>query len=410
MCAVTSHRRYGRRPATARATPCRPTPCRPTPCRRAPLADRRPPLPVRTSWVRCRPWGNGTFWTGVRPTWWPSTGATAGGGTAPTSTTSTRPSGQRPTRWRWSPTATAAPARDGHLPPAGPTGRPGGRRACSPRRPARPGGVGPAPQRLAVPRARAGLRPGGGGGQPAGADLPPSGAALHARPHRGAGVRRAREVPGLRARRHAGRAGRRAAHARPSLRGGRAGGGSTRCALRSFEEHFLDRRWEDEARACRPSHRRRLRPDAVAEIQFTSGTTGEPKGVRAHPQHDLVGGPHVPRGAGPGRRRHRADGLHAGPPDRLRLRLLLPRCPGHEGRLPGRLGPDHVLPAGRRRAGHVHRGGHAVRHGHAGRLRDPGAGASLACAGSCCGGAPIPPHVVAAARRSSAASWWPCGA
>ena len=48
--------------------------------------------------------------------------------------------------------------------------------------------------------------------------------------------------------------------------------------VRSFEAHFLDRRWEEEVDPAE-LRRRSVPPDDLAEIQFTSGTTGEPKGV-----------------------------------------------------------------------------------------------------------------------------------
>ncbi|MGF1596289.1 MAG: AMP-binding protein [Acidimicrobiales bacterium] len=48
--------------------------------------------------------------------------------------------------------------------------------------------------------------------------------------------------------------------------------------VEAFGPHFLERRWEDDLdRATLTS--RALGPDELAELQFTSGTTGEPKGV-----------------------------------------------------------------------------------------------------------------------------------
>lgn len=55
-------------------------------------------------------------------------------------------------------------------------------------------------------------------------------------------------------------------------------GGAADGALPRFEDVFLARRWEDEHDVASIDPRR-LDPNEVAEVQFTSGTTGRPKGV-----------------------------------------------------------------------------------------------------------------------------------
>ena len=58
--------------------------------------------------------------------------------------------------------------------------------------------------------------------------------------------------------------------------------------VQPFEPHFLHRRWEDET----PAERLRsqpIGPDDLAELQFTSGTTGEPKGVMHTPNTIFAG-------------------------------------------------------------------------------------------------------------------------
>lgn len=61
--------------------------------------------------------------------------------------------------------------------------------------------------------------------------------------------------------------------------------------VRSFSTHFLERRWEDE---IAPERLRQhcITPDQVSELQFTSGTTGEPKGVM-HTPNTLYAGSRV---------------------------------------------------------------------------------------------------------------------
>ncbi|MFN0090791.1 MAG: AMP-binding protein [Acidimicrobiales bacterium] len=56
-------------------------------------------------------------------------------------------------------------------------------------------------------------------------------------------------------------------------------GGEPPDGARSFEAHFLERRWEDDRSLAGALAARRPRADQLVEIQFTSGTTGEPKGV-----------------------------------------------------------------------------------------------------------------------------------
>lgn len=57
---------------------------------------------------------------------------------------------------------------------------------------------------------------------------------------------------------------------------------------RGFDSHFLDQRWEDQ-HAAGELDQLTTPADQLAQIQYTSGTTGEPKGV-AHSQNTLFAG------------------------------------------------------------------------------------------------------------------------
>ncbi|MEM7469448.1 MAG: AMP-binding protein, partial [Pseudomonadota bacterium] len=56
---------------------------------------------------------------------------------------------------------------------------------------------------------------------------------------------------------------------------------------RQFEREFLETRWEDEFDSIAVLAERQLEPNEVAEICYTSGTTGQPKGVM-HTYNTLV--------------------------------------------------------------------------------------------------------------------------
>jgi cyclohexanecarboxylate-CoA ligase len=70
---------------------------------------------------------------------------------------------------------------------------------------------------------------------------------------------------------------------------GEAAGGAI-----GFAEHFVDRRWEDDPGLAAELEARRPVADDLVEIQFTSGTTGEPKGVLHSHNTVFSGGRPVP--------------------------------------------------------------------------------------------------------------------
>jgi cyclohexanecarboxylate-CoA ligase len=60
----------------------------------------------------------------------------------------------------------------------------------------------------------------------------------------------------------------------------------------SFEEQFVNRRWEDDPGLAAELAARAPGPDDLVQIQFTSGTTGEPKGV-LHSHNTIYSGSRV---------------------------------------------------------------------------------------------------------------------
>jgi cyclohexanecarboxylate-CoA ligase len=73
-----------------------------------------------------------------------------------------------------------------------------------------------------------------------------------------------------------------------TARGFAVGGEATVGRVAPFEPHFVAHRWEDETDPAQ-LRMRAIRPDEVAELQFTSGTTGEPKGVMHTPNTIYAG-------------------------------------------------------------------------------------------------------------------------
>ncbi|MGE0729376.1 MAG: AMP-binding protein [Acidimicrobiia bacterium] len=71
-------------------------------------------------------------------------------------------------------------------------------------------------------------------------------------------------------------------------RGFAVGAGAPTGRVQRFEEHFVARRWESEVDPAR-LWEHRIGPDDLAELQFTSGTTGEPKGVMHTPNTIAAG-------------------------------------------------------------------------------------------------------------------------
>ena len=57
------------------------------------------------------------------------------------------------------------------------------------------------------------------------------------------------------------------------------GGASGSAGENAFETVFLEERWEDEIDTCALFDERRVDPNEVIEVCYTSGTTGQPKGV-----------------------------------------------------------------------------------------------------------------------------------
>ena len=105
-----------------------------------------------------------------------------------------------------------------------------------------------------------------------------------------------------------------------------------------------------------------LRPDPndVTLLIFTSGTTGEPKGVM-HTHNTLVAANNpLPERVGDHRRQRDPHGVDAGPPDRLPLRGPAARAGRRDRGAAGRVGSRPVRRARRGAPHHLHLGGDAV--------------------------------------------------